>query len=128
MPPVVKFWRLETKAEMETVRSILERRFPDAYPIVDAACESVDLYDLIRPGNPHEYDDVVREFLVYLGASGRTLPELTEEEVRDFCDRSFRACFAERPKWGAIERLAKEIAGRAGGTPSGENSTSGSSP
>jgi hypothetical protein len=54
------FWSFTEPGEERTVDRVLRRRFPDAYSRLAAALAEADPMDVVYPGNPGEYHDVVR--------------------------------------------------------------------
>jgi hypothetical protein len=59
------FWDLRD-SEGAVVQGILYRRFPEVYSILSRSLEAADPMDVVYPGNPDEYSDVVREVIVLL--------------------------------------------------------------
>ena len=97
MRGAVKFWALETAAEMSTVRAILQRRFPTAYVLLAQSLEEADPYDIVYPNNPHEYDDVVREMLVMADRVGGDLSKLARSEIEAMVRAGLDRCFGTEP-------------------------------
>src|SRR5580692_9595456 len=61
-----RFWAIETLEEGQTVARLLRRRFPQVFESLSEIFEQADPLDIVYPGNPNEYSDVVREIIVLL--------------------------------------------------------------
>lgn len=90
-----RFWQLETREEMETVHRILARRFPGIVDRLTTALDQVDPFDIVYPGNPGEYDDVVWEFLVLVAPTSGDLDWFAADQIEAALRTSFRRCFEE---------------------------------
>jgi hypothetical protein len=90
------FWDVETAAEITVIRRVLQRRFPDLYQRLTTALEQADPYDVVDPDNPHEYDDVIREFLVMADPVDGDLTHLSEDQTTDLLKAALARCFGER--------------------------------
>ena len=89
------FWDLRTADEIRAVRMLLVRRFPHSYSLIESCLELADPFEIVYPGNPGEYDSVVREMLVLLAPSAGSLKGVTIDEVRELLIESFARCFGE---------------------------------
>jgi hypothetical protein len=90
------FWDERSAAEMTLVRQLLQRRFPDLYERLTSALEEADPYDVVSPGNPHEYSDVINEFLVMADPIDGDLTRLSETQTADLLKAALARHFAER--------------------------------
>ena len=90
-----RFWQPETREELETVRRVLARRFPDIVNRLGTALEQVDPLDIVYPGNPGEYEDVVWEFLVLVPPTTVDLDQVPASQIESALRTSFRRCFDE---------------------------------
>jgi hypothetical protein len=70
------FWILLGHEE-ELIREILKRRFGTLFSRVAAALETADPMDVVYPGNPGEYNDVVPEIVVLLARVSGYVSALT---------------------------------------------------
>jgi hypothetical protein len=61
-----RFWAIETLEEGQTVARLLKRRFPQVFESLSEIFEQADPLDVVYPGNPNEYSDVIREIIVLL--------------------------------------------------------------
>jgi hypothetical protein len=90
-----RFWVLEDSTEFKFVRKILWRRFPETAALLTDCLEKVDPFELVHPGNPDEYVDVVREIIVLLAPVNGVLRELSEDELDALVREGLTRCFGE---------------------------------
>jgi hypothetical protein len=90
------FWDAQTAAEQTLIRQLLQRHFPDLYQRVTTALEEADPYDVVHPDNPHEYSDVINEFLVMAHPVDGDLTRLTEPQTTDLLKSALARTFGER--------------------------------
>jgi hypothetical protein len=102
------FWKLETRSEMEVVSLVLRRRFPETFSILEESLEFADPLDVVYPGNPGEYDDVVREIIVELPHVNGDLSGLSLEQVSQIVVEGLERCFGELPDRSRV-RLAVDM-------------------
>lgn len=107
-----RFWAIETLNEGRTVARLLHRRFPQVFEGLSEIFEQADPLDVVYPGNPNEYGDVVREIMVLLspveGKIGLLAPRQIEELVREGLGR----CFDDEPIESRVQDVVREIAER----------------
>ena len=100
-----RFWAIETLEEGQTVERLLRRRFPQVFESLSEIFEQADPLDIVYPGNPNEYSDVIREIIVLLapveGKIGLLMPDQVEELVKEGLSR----CFDDEP----IERRVQDV-------------------
>ena len=101
------FWNLQTAGEIRAVRELLVRRFPLGYALIARCLEQADPLEIVYPGNPGEYDAVVREMLVLLAPSGGSLEGLSIEEVCELLTESIARCFGEMAPVERVRRTAE---------------------
>ena len=88
-----RFWVLEDANEFKLVRKILWRRFPEVAALLTDCFEQVDPLELVHPGNPDEYVDVVREMIVLLAPVNGVLGKLSEGQLDALVRESLTRCF-----------------------------------
>jgi hypothetical protein len=94
------FWSFTEPGEERTVDRVLRRRFPDAYSRLAAALEEADPMDVVYPGNPGEYHDVVREILVLLAGRDGSIDGLSVDELTGLIEDGLARASANRPTAG----------------------------
>jgi hypothetical protein len=103
------FWLLDSSSELAAVDAALRRRFPRTFLRVSDAIESEDPYDIVYPGNPGEYVDVVREFLVLIADVAGDITSLSRDAITGRLTQSFECCFAESPDAESVGRIADAL-------------------
>jgi hypothetical protein len=110
------FWKLETREEMRVVNGVLRRRFPEAFSLLVESLESADPLGVVYPGNPGEYDDVVREVVVLLAHVNADLSVTPPGEIERALFEGLQRCFGEMPDADkvqlAVETIVNSLAGR----------------
>jgi hypothetical protein len=96
------FWVLRD-GEERVVQEILKRRFPETYSSLTTALDAADPMDIVYPGNPNEYSDVIREMLVLLAPVNGDLAKLTERELRGLLVEALNRCFGEAADKSRVE-------------------------
>jgi hypothetical protein len=110
-----RFWNLETGDEIRSVRAALQRRFPETYSILSDSLEEADPMEVVYPGNPFEYDDVVREMLVLLAPSSGHLASLTYAGLIALTTEALSRCYDELADPERLHRAVELIRDRAAG-------------
>jgi hypothetical protein len=105
---------LETAAEISFARQFLQRRFPEAYSLLTRCLEEADPLEIVYPGNPGEYEDVVREIVVLADCVNGDLGRLSRDEVEAMVREGLGRCFGEEPDEARLETAVNLI--RAGTT------------
>jgi hypothetical protein len=105
------FWSFTEPGEERTVDRLLRRRFPDTYARLAAALEEADPMDVVYPGNPGEYDDVVREILVLLAGHDGSVDGVPVEELSGIIEDGLARRFGEEPDGRAVRRAAELLSG-----------------
>jgi hypothetical protein len=88
-----KFWAIETLEEGRAVARILERRFPRLFEGLSEIFEQADPFDIVYPGNPNEYSDVVREIIVLLAPAEGNIDLLSPGQVEELVREGLGRCF-----------------------------------
>jgi hypothetical protein len=101
------FWSFTEPGEERTVDRVLRRRFPDAYSRLAAALEEADPMDVVYPGNPGEYHDVVREILVLLAGRDGSVDGLSVDELTGLIEDGLARRFGEQADRRAVRRVAE---------------------
>jgi hypothetical protein len=91
------FWNLNSTAESDMVYSIIKRRFPAVYEALSMALERADPMEIVYPGNPHEYSDVVLEVIVLLAPVCGDLGRVTSAEMENLLREGLGRIFGEPP-------------------------------
>ncbi|GAB3453276.1 hypothetical protein [Actinophytocola sediminis] len=107
------FWKLEEFHEAKIVKAVLKRRFPSAYLILTEALESADPFDIVYPGNPDEYSDVVQEIIVLLAPVSGDLGKLTERQVDEIVRDGLARRFGEEPDEVRVREAVRLIGQKA---------------
>jgi hypothetical protein len=103
---VKPFWQLDTRDELALVKALLQRRFPTTWAVLTDCLDEADPLDIVYPGNPGEYDDVVEEeMLVLLAPVDGDLARLSELELRSLVADGLARCFDTPPEPERVERL-----------------------
>jgi hypothetical protein len=55
------FWSNDSNLNDHAIDQYFRQRFPVSYAILAESLEEADPMDIVYPGNPNEYSDVVRE-------------------------------------------------------------------
>jgi hypothetical protein len=97
------FWILESADEIHFARQILKRRFPEMYSLLTDSLEQADPLEVVYPGNPDEYGDVVREIIVMADYANGDLGLLSREEIDALVKEGLSRCFGEEPDAGRVE-------------------------
>lgn len=69
--------------------------------------------EVVYPGNPFEYDDVVREMLVLLAPSSGRVARLTDEELVTLVMEALSRCYGDHPDSERLQRAVELIRDRA---------------
>jgi hypothetical protein len=101
---------LQSPDELRLVRDLLKRRFPETFSVLASCLEQADPCEVVYPGNPGEYDDVVREIIVLLAPSSGRLGALTIEEIEDLLRDGLARCFGEPVPDERIRQAAELVA------------------
>lgn len=103
------FWMLETSSEFSLVREVLRRRFPAAYSLLTESLERADPLEIVYPGNPGEYDDVIREILVLAAHVNGALVELPMDQLDAIVRDGLARCYSELPDEERVREAVKLI-------------------
>jgi hypothetical protein len=101
-----RFWALETLAEERMVVRLLRRRFPQVFEGLAKIFEEVDPLDIVYPGNPDEYSDVVQEIIVLLAPVEGKIALLSSGQIEALVREGLSRCFDDEPVEGAQIRAA----------------------
>lgn len=105
------FWQLIDGAE-KLVQQVLRRRFPQAYSDLSTSLETADPMEVVYPGNPNEYSDVVRELIVLLAPVNGDISKIGDSELEHLVNEALRRCFgeeADRSRVVNVVRLLRRI-------------------
>jgi hypothetical protein len=100
-----RFWAIETLEEGQTVARLLQRRFPQVFESLSEIFEQADPLDVVYPGNPNEYSDVIREIIVLLAPVEGKIGLLTPGQVEELVKEGLGRCFDDEP----IERRVQDV-------------------
>jgi hypothetical protein len=100
-----RFWAIETLEEGQTVARLLKRRFPQVFESLSEIFEQADPLDVVYPGNPNEYSDVIREIIVLLAPVEGKIGLLTPGQIEDLVKEGLGRCFDDEP----IERMVQDV-------------------
>jgi hypothetical protein len=106
------FWIFENLAEQRVVTSVLARRFPAVFAALSEGLESADPLDIVYPGNPAEYSDVVLEVLVLMAARNEEDGVLSSSAVERLLREGLARRFGEAPDETRVRAAARMIAER----------------
>jgi hypothetical protein len=109
---IEKFWELNESCEFELINKILRRRFPETFSFLTECFDTVDPLQLVHPGNPDEYIDVIREMIVLLAPFNGELGELSINQLDSLVRESLTRCFdgIEDEAEGRTQQLVALIA------------------
>ena len=100
-----RFWAIETLEEGQTVARLLQRRFPQVFESLSEIFEQADPLDVVYPGNPNEYSDVIREIIVLLAPVEGKIGLLTPGQIEHLVKEGLGRCFDDEP----IERRVQDM-------------------
>ncbi|MEU4155634.1 hypothetical protein [Actinoplanes sp. NPDC026670] len=103
------FWIFQDVAESRVVGAILERRFPGAYAVLSDSLERADPLDIVYPGNPGEYSDVVFEIIVLLAPVGGDIKKLSGDDVEQLLREGLARRFGELPDESRVHEAVRMI-------------------
>jgi hypothetical protein len=103
-----RFWELQTKEEMALVGALLRRRFGETFTLWEASLNEADPMEIVYPGNPGEYEDVIREVMVLL-PSDESAMHLAATEARAVAIEALGRCFGEDPEDERVEYLVRLV-------------------
>jgi hypothetical protein len=104
-----RFWVVENIEEGRTITKVLRRRFPRTFVIVSKSLETADPIDVVYPGNPDEYSDVVREVLVLLATVNGDLTALSADQIDSLLREALGRCFDDKPDEERLQKAVKLI-------------------
>jgi hypothetical protein len=107
-----RFWAIETLEEGRIVARLLRRRFPQVSEGLSEIFAEVDPLDIVYPGNPHEYSDVVREIIVLLSPIEGKIGLLTSGQIEALVREALSRCFDDEPIEGRVQDLVRKITAR----------------
>lgn len=109
-----RFWVIETVEEGRIVEKVLRRRFPEVFSAISEILQHSDPLDIVYPGNPNEYSDVVREIIVLLAPIGGDIALLSADKVENLLKEGLGRCFDDEPLEDRLKSATNEIVGRFG--------------
>jgi hypothetical protein len=101
---------LETSSELKLVREVLRRRFPGAYSLLTESLERADPLEIVYPGNPGEYDDVIREILVLAAHVNGALGELPVDQLDAIVRDGLARCYSDLSDEDRVREAVRLIA------------------
>ena len=104
------FWKLETAEEFRVVRTVLRRRFPMTYEVLERSLEEADPMDMGQPIQENEYQDVIREVLVLLAPMSGDLTPLSDGDVLELIREGLARCFCDSADEDRLRRTAGLVA------------------
>jgi hypothetical protein len=107
-----KFWKLETTEEFRMVQTVLRRRVPETYEVLERSLERADPMEMGEPVEEGEYSDVIREVLVLLAPMNGNLAVLSAESVLELIREGLARCFHDPPDEERLRRTARLMAGQ----------------
>ncbi len=94
------------------VARLLHRRFPQVFEGLSEIFEQADPLDVVYPGNPNEYSDVVREIIVLLAPVEGKIGFLAPSEVEDLVKEGLSRCFDDEPIESRVQDVLRGISRR----------------
>ncbi|NYI59987.1 hypothetical protein BKA22_002732 [Cellulomonas soli] len=107
------FWRIDNSHDSQAVTRVLRQRFPDAFEALDECLDEADPLDIVYPGNPHEYSDVVLEVLVLLAQENADLSHIGRQRLDGVLRQGLARRFGEDPIEARVELAVDLILLRA---------------
>jgi hypothetical protein len=92
----------------------LRQRFPEAFHVLESSLEEADPLEIVYPGNPDEYDDVVLEILVLLAPENVALAQVPSDRITAVVREGLARRFGEEPDEARLRRAAGLISDRGG--------------
>ena len=105
-----RFWAIETLEEGQTVARLLHRRFPQVFEGLSEIFERADPLDIVYPGNPNEYSDVIREIIVLLAPVEGQISLLAPGQVEELVKEGLSRCFDDEPIEDRVQVVVRKIA------------------
>lgn len=105
-----RFWAIDNIEEGRTIEKVLRRRFPEAIAVLSESLEVSDPFDIVYPGNPNEYSDVVREIIVLLAPVNGDLASLSVDQLDALVREGLGRCFDDEPSEDRVRRAVDLIA------------------
>lgn len=100
------FWPV-MGTEVYLVQEILQRRFPQTYADLSTSLEAADPMDVVYPGNPDEYSDVVRELIVLLAPVNGDISKIGDSELEHLVIEALRRCFGEEADGSRVVNVVR---------------------
>jgi hypothetical protein len=107
-----RFWAIETLEEARMVAGLLRRRFPQVFEGLSEIFEEVDPLDVVYPGNPNEYSDVIREIIVLLSPVEGKIGLLSSSQIEELIREGLRRCFDDEPIESRVQDMVRKITAR----------------
>jgi hypothetical protein len=107
-----RFWAIETLEEGRMVARLLHRRFPQVFESLSEIIEQADPLDVVYPGNPNEYSDVIREIIVLLSPVEGQIGLLTPAQIEELVREGLGRCFDDEPIESRVQDVVREITAR----------------
>lgn len=100
------FWLLGD-GEEKLVQRILKRRFPQTYSDLSTSLETADPMEVVYPGNPDEYSDVVRELIVLLAPVNGDISKIGDSELEHLVIEALHRCFGEEADGSRVVNVVR---------------------
>ena len=100
------FWNRED-VELRVAQGVLQRRFPATYALLNRSLEAADPMDVVYPGNPNEYSDVVLELIVLLAPVNGDVSRLGDAELERLVVEALGRCFGEEAEQSRVEHAVR---------------------
>ncbi|MGN9764567.1 hypothetical protein ACTMS2_05305 [Micromonospora sp. SD12] len=103
------FWDFQGYAETRVVTTVMRRRFPWQYQLLARSLEAVDPMDMVYPGHPNEYSDVILEVLVLLSDNNVDLLNTSAGRLERVIREGIERRFSESPEEHRVRAVVQLI-------------------
>lgn len=116
-PQRTPFWIIDDVSEARIIGKVLRRRFPSTFDILESSLEEADPLEVVYPGNPDEYSDVVCEVLVLLASENADLGQVDRTRLASVLKEGLARRFGEEADEArtvlAIDLILKRVKGES---------------
>jgi hypothetical protein len=107
------FWSDDFNLDTIAIDRYFRQRFPVSYAILAESLEEADPMDVVYPGNPNEYSDVVIEVIVLLAYVNADLTKPSSEKIDEVVRDGLARRFGELPDEDRVRRAVVLIAAKS---------------
>lgn len=104
-------WYGATLETRKAARRHLQTRYRRPYEVLEGSLESVDPADMVYPGNPGEYNDVVLEILTLTCHRDCSFTEFGRHDLMQILERALHFYFGEPVDGESLRSIVADIHG-----------------